>query len=68
MAAWYWFGATPIKTFKTPVFKPMAPFFAAGLIVLYGVNSAQNALMQSDEWKNDPRNPSVKAAAASGKH
>ncbi|XP_044721382.1 ATP synthase j chain domain-containing protein [Hirsutella rhossiliensis] len=41
--------------------KPMAPFFAAGLIIAYGANSAQNAMMASDEWKNDPRNPQAKA-------
>ncbi|KAK8062050.1 ATP synthase subunit J [Apiospora phragmitis] len=30
-------------------------------IILYGVNSAQNAMMRSDEWKNDPRNPNAKS-------
>ncbi|KAI1506020.1 putative mitochondrial F1F0 ATP synthase subunit Atp18 [Biscogniauxia marginata] len=58
--AWPWLGATPIKTFPTPVLKPMAPFFAAGLIVLYGVNSVQNAMMKSEQWKNDPRNTLTK--------
>ncbi|KFH42205.1 ATP synthase subunit J-like protein [Hapsidospora chrysogenum ATCC 11550] len=41
--------------------KPMWPFFAAGLIIAYGANSAQNAMMASDEWKNDPRNPNAKS-------
>ncbi|RDA95360.1 hypothetical protein CP533_3488, partial [Ophiocordyceps camponoti-saundersi (nom. inval.)] len=41
--------------------KPMAPFFAAGLIIAYGVNSIQSAMIETDEWKNDPRNPKVKA-------
>ncbi|KAI1810814.1 putative mitochondrial F1F0 ATP synthase subunit Atp18 [Poronia punctata] len=53
----FWFGVTPLKKFPTPIMKPLAPFFAAGLVVLYGVNSAQNALMDADEWKNDPRHP-----------
>ncbi|KAK2629802.1 hypothetical protein QTJ16_000622 [Diplocarpon rosae] len=39
--------------------KPMAPFYAAGLIILYGVNAAQNAMMNSAEFKNDPRNPNA---------
>ncbi|KAG6008445.1 hypothetical protein E4U21_004467 [Claviceps maximensis] len=42
------------------IVKPMWPFFAAGLVIAYGVNSAQNAMMGSDEWKNDPRNPKAK--------
>ncbi|PWI68054.1 hypothetical protein PCL_02455 [Purpureocillium lilacinum] len=46
--------------------KPMAPFFAAGLIIAYGANSAQNAMMASDEWKNDPRNPNAKTAGTGG--
>ncbi|KAF3014221.1 hypothetical protein E8E14_008427 [Neopestalotiopsis sp. 37M] len=58
-----WFGITPLKKFPTPVLKPLAPFFAAGLVILYGVNSAQNAMMKSDEWKNDPRNPNAGKAA-----
>ncbi|KAI0138253.1 ATP synthase j chain-domain-containing protein [Pestalotiopsis sp. NC0098] len=58
-----WFGVTPLKKFPTPVLRPLAPFFAAGLVILYGVNSAQNAMMKSDEWKNDPRNPNAGKAA-----
>ncbi|POR30889.1 ATP synthase subunit J [Tolypocladium paradoxum] len=34
----------------------------AGLIIAYGANSAQNAMMASDEWKNDPRNPNAKTS------
>ncbi|KAI1181642.1 putative mitochondrial F1F0 ATP synthase subunit Atp18 [Nemania serpens] len=68
-----WFGITPLKKFNAPIMKPLAPFFAAallmleiltatpGLIIAYGINSAQNAMMQSDEWKNDPRNPNAKS-------
>ncbi|KAK8074399.1 ATPase- F0 complex- subunit J [Apiospora hydei] len=50
-----WFGITPSRI------KPLAPFFAAGAVILYGVNSAQNAMMRSDEWKNDARNPNAKS-------
>ncbi|OJK03208.1 F1F0 ATP synthase subunit i [Aspergillus aculeatinus CBS 121060] len=49
------------KKFPTPVAGPLGPFFAAGLVVLYGVNSLQNALMNTAEFKNDPRNPNAKA-------
>ncbi|EGX93506.1 ATPase, F0 complex, subunit J [Cordyceps militaris CM01] len=34
----------------------------AGAVIAYGANSAQNAMMASDEWKNDPRNPNAKTA------
>ncbi|GJC84719.1 hypothetical protein ColLi_07557 [Colletotrichum liriopes] len=34
----------------------------AGLVIAYGINSAQNAMMKSDEWKNDARNPLAKKA------
>lgn len=33
----------------------MTPFFVAGLIVMYGINAGANAMMDSDEFKNDPR-------------
>ncbi|KAL2148295.1 hypothetical protein VTH82DRAFT_2443 [Thermothelomyces myriococcoides] len=42
--------------------RPMAPFLAAAAVIAYGVNSAQNAMMQSNEFKNDPRNPNLKVA------
>ncbi|ETS73976.1 hypothetical protein PFICI_13842 [Pestalotiopsis fici W106-1] len=51
-----WFGVTPLKKFPTPVLKPLAPFFAAGLVILYGVNSAQNAMMKSMNCSVAPRN------------
>ncbi|KAI0487517.1 putative mitochondrial F1F0 ATP synthase subunit Atp18 [Xylaria cf. heliscus] len=57
----FWFGIAPLKSFPAPIMKPLAPFFAAGLIIAYGVNSAQNSMMASDEWKNDPRNPNAKS-------
>lgn len=56
-----WLGIAPLKKFPAPFLKPMAPFFAAGLIIAYGVNSLQGALMETDEWKNDARNPKVRA-------
>ncbi|KAJ5212137.1 uncharacterized protein N7498_003783 [Penicillium cinerascens] len=48
------------KKFPGLLASPMTPFFAAGAIVLYGVNSLQNALSNTAEFKNDPRNPNAK--------
>ncbi|OJJ78639.1 F1F0 ATP synthase subunit i [Aspergillus glaucus CBS 516.65] len=47
------------KKFPAPIAKPMAPFFAAGVVILYGINSLANTLSQTDEFKNDPRNPNA---------
>jgi F-type H+-transporting ATPase subunit j len=33
----------------------MTPFFVAGVIVLYGINAGANAMMNSEEFRNDPR-------------
>ncbi|KAI0125383.1 putative mitochondrial F1F0 ATP synthase subunit Atp18 [Xylariales sp. AK1849] len=57
-----WFGITPLKKFPAPVLKPLAPFFVAGAVIIYGVNSLQNTMMNSDEWKNDARNPNAKSS------
>ncbi|KAI2032988.1 atp18 subunit J of the mitochondrial F1F0 ATP synthase [Ophidiomyces ophidiicola] len=54
----------PWKRFPAPVARPMAPFLAASLIVLYGVNSLQNAMMNSEEFRNDPRNPNRQVKSA----
>ncbi|KAF2205085.1 mitochondrial F1F0 ATP synthase-like protein subunit Atp18 [Delitschia confertaspora ATCC 74209] len=51
------------KKFSGPVARPMMPFYAAGLVILYGVNSFANALAATDEYKNDPRNPALKNEA-----
>jgi len=48
------------KKFNAPVAKPMTPFFIAGAVILYGINSFASVLMSSDEFKNDPRNPNFK--------
>lgn len=33
----------------------MTPFFVAGVIVFFGINAGANAMMDSDEFRNDPR-------------
>lgn len=56
------------KKFPAPVLRPMWPFYAAGLIIAYGVNSFANVLMATDEYKNDPRNPNFKNKPTSSGH
>ncbi|EHY54561.1 atp18 subunit J of the mitochondrial F1F0 ATP synthase [Exophiala dermatitidis] len=50
------------KKFPGKIAEPMVPFYAAGLIVLYAINAGANAMMASDEFKNDPRNPNQAAS------
>ncbi|KAI1162056.1 ATPase, F0 complex, subunit J [Nemania serpens] len=51
----------PIR-YDPPAFRVLEALTAVpGLVILYGINSAQNAMMQSDEWKNDARNPNAKS-------
>ncbi|EHK97529.1 hypothetical protein M7I_6682 [Glarea lozoyensis 74030] len=35
---------------------------------MYGVNSAQTAMMNSEEFRNDPRNPNAKTVKPADKH
>ncbi|KAH6629978.1 ATP synthase j chain-domain-containing protein [Chaetomium sp. MPI-SDFR-AT-0129] len=56
-----WFGVVPLKKFPAPVLRPMAPFLAAAAVIAYGVNAAQNAMMNGEEFRNDPRNPNRRA-------
>ncbi|KAF2254375.1 hypothetical protein BU26DRAFT_416805 [Trematosphaeria pertusa] len=56
------------KKFGAPVARPMAPFYISGLIILYGVNAAATAMMQSDEYKSDPRNPYNKNPTSDSAH
>ncbi|GAA5815276.1 ATPase, F0 complex, subunit J [Thamnidium elegans] len=52
-----------MRKWSTPVLRPAAPFIVGGAVVFYLVAKAQDAMINSDEYKNDPRNP----ANASGK-
>ncbi|KAF2488931.1 hypothetical protein BU16DRAFT_472989 [Lophium mytilinum] len=49
------------KKFPAPIAKPMAPFYIAGVVVLYGINSFANVLAGTEEFANDPRNPALKS-------
>ncbi|KAF2397337.1 putative mitochondrial F1F0 ATP synthase subunit Atp18 [Trichodelitschia bisporula] len=51
------------RKWPAPIAQPMMPFYAAGAIILYGVNSFANTLYNTDEHRNDPRNPLAKAQA-----
>ncbi|KAM0704592.1 hypothetical protein Q7P35_008826 [Cladosporium inversicolor] len=71
------------KKFPVKVVQPMWPFYTAGLVIAYGINSLATTLAATerahtcptrttqltrdlfstaDEFKNDPRNPSLKTA------
>jgi len=54
------------RKWPVPVGQPMAPFYIAGVVILYGVNSFAGTLAATDEFKNDPRNPAAKTAAPGG--
>ncbi|ODV88558.1 hypothetical protein CANCADRAFT_27301 [Tortispora caseinolytica NRRL Y-17796] len=48
------------RKYPTPLFKPLWPFAIGALVSTYLISKAADALMKSDEWKNDPRNPYLK--------
>ncbi|KAI8146657.1 ATPase, F0 complex, subunit J [Fennellomyces sp. T-0311] len=50
-----------LRKFNAPVLRPAAPFIAGGLTVFYLVAKMQDAMINSDEYKNDPRNPALAA-------
>ncbi|KAL2353742.1 ATPase, F0 complex, subunit J [Cryomyces antarcticus] len=56
------------KKFPAPIVQPMAPFYVAGVVILYGINSFANALANSEEHRNDPRNPASKTVQPKDKH
>ncbi|KAI8097487.1 ATPase, F0 complex, subunit J [Halteromyces radiatus] len=50
-----------LRKFNTPVVRPVAPFIVGGVTVLYFVAKIQDAMINSDEYRNDPRNPALSA-------
>ncbi|QSZ32237.1 hypothetical protein DSL72_001811 [Monilinia vaccinii-corymbosi] len=64
MSSLPWLG----KKFPAPIAKPMTPFFIAGAVVMYGINSAATAMANGEEYKNDPRNPNAKNPKPADKH
>ncbi|KAI9283555.1 ATPase, F0 complex, subunit J [Umbelopsis sp. AD052] len=53
-----------LRKFSTPVLRPMAPFFIGTVAIIYLVGKAQTAMIESDEYKNDPRNPALASKKA----
>ncbi|KAL1931665.1 hypothetical protein VTP01DRAFT_9808 [Rhizomucor pusillus] len=47
------------RKFNTPVLRPAAPFIVGGVVVFYYIAKIQTAMINSDEYKNDPRNPAL---------
>ncbi|KAL0075537.1 ATP synthase subunit J ATP18 [Phycomyces blakesleeanus] len=50
-----------LRKWSTPVLRPAGPFIVGGVAVFYLVAKMQDAMINSDEYKNDPRNPAVAA-------
>ncbi|KAI9484399.1 ATPase, F0 complex, subunit J [Zychaea mexicana] len=50
-----------MRKFNAPVLRPAAPFIVGGVTVFYLVAKIQSALIETDEYKNDPRNPALAA-------
>ncbi|CDR49814.1 RHTO0S34e00496g1_1 [Rhodotorula toruloides] len=46
-----------MRAWPTPFLRPMWPFMVGAGMTFYLVNAAQNAMLQSDEFKNSPKNP-----------
>ncbi|KAL3420432.1 ATP synthase subunit J, mitochondrial [Phlyctema vagabunda] len=57
-----------LKKFPAPVAAPMAPFYAAGLVVAYGIYSFSVVMKNTAEFKNDPRNPDFKGVKPAADH
>ncbi|KZV97651.1 putative ATP18-subunit I/j of the mitochondrial F1F0-ATP synthase [Exidia glandulosa HHB12029] len=56
------------RKFPVPIMGPLYPFFIAAGISLYGVTKLQSLMLQTDEFKNDPRNPYAAANAKKDAH
>ncbi|ODV63563.1 F1F0 ATP synthase subunit i [Ascoidea rubescens DSM 1968] len=46
-----------MKSFPTPIIKPLWPFMAGGAITFAIISKLANASMNSAEFINDPRHP-----------
>ncbi|CAO3667593.1 unnamed protein product [Umbelopsis vinacea] len=53
-----------LRKFNTPILRPMAPFFIGAATVIYLIGKAQVAMIDSDMYKNDPRNPALASKKA----
>ncbi|KAG9070900.1 hypothetical protein KI688_008442 [Linnemannia hyalina] len=46
-----------MRAWSTPFFRPLAPFLAGGVVTFYLINAAQETMLKSESFRNDPRNP-----------
>ncbi|KAL0076179.1 ATPase, F0 complex, subunit J [Phycomyces blakesleeanus] len=51
-----------LRKWSTPFLRPAGPFMVGGAVVFYLVAKMQGAMIDSDEYRNDPRNPAAVAA------
>ncbi|KAK7203112.1 ATP synthase subunit J, mitochondrial [Myxozyma melibiosi] len=47
------------KKYPTPIVKPLWPFMVGAAITYYAIGKAADVMMDTDEFKNDPRNPKL---------
>ncbi|KIO28869.1 hypothetical protein M407DRAFT_71227, partial [Tulasnella calospora MUT 4182] len=58
-----------LRKWPTPVAKPLWPFGVAAALTFYLVSGLQDAAVQSEQYRHDPKNPHAqKIAATSGHH
>ncbi|OAD65907.1 ATP synthase subunit J ATP18 [Phycomyces blakesleeanus NRRL 1555(-)] len=48
-----------LRKWSTPFLRPAGPFMVGGAVVFYLVAKMQGAMIDSDEYRNDPRNPAA---------
>ncbi|CAM0138644.1 hypothetical protein VKS41_008375 [Umbelopsis sp. WA50703] len=53
-----------LRKFNTPFARPMMPFFVGAVSVIFLIGKAQTAMIESDQYKNDPRNPALASKKA----
>ena len=46
-----------VRSYPTPILRPLWPFMVAAGITFYGVNTIQEKLTSTPEAKKDPKNP-----------
>jgi F-type H+-transporting ATPase subunit j len=49
-----------LRTFNTPIIRPLYPFFVGMAITFYGVAKLQASMLDTEEWRNNPQSPTCK--------
>ncbi|KAI9635037.1 ATPase, F0 complex, subunit J [Dioszegia hungarica] len=55
-----------LRAWPTPIVKPLWPFMIGSALTFAGVWKLQNVALQSEEARNDPKNPFAKTAKSGG--